>query len=305
MKIVVIGAGGVGGYFGAQLAAHGEDVAFVVRGSTLAAMRANGLRIDSSVHPVHLPAPKATDDPASLGPADIVMFAVKMQDASAAARLLPPLVGPRTLVVPFQNGIEAPSVLAEVLHRDNIAAGVAYISSYIAEPGVVRHVGQGAQLRVGPLHDGQKERLDAFVRACQAAGIDATLSEDIRAALWEKFVFLVAISGITALTRQPVGVVRADPDMRATLQALMDETWALARAEGVALPEQFVAQRMALIDKLPADMRASMAHDLDIGKPLEAPWLAGAVVRLARQRQLAVPVNATVYAAMKPYLAGR
>ncbi len=305
MKIVVIGAGGIGGYFGAQLAAAGQHVSFVVRGATLAALRSDGLRVDSTDHPVHLPSPNATDDPATLGPADVVMFAVKMQDAAAAATLLPPLVGPETLVVPFQNGIEASALLAQHLPRERVAAGIAYISSFIAAPGVVKHVGAAAQLRVGALRDGQRPVLEAFVRACESAGIDAAVSDDIRLAMWEKFVFLVGVSGITAITRQPIGVVRADPDMRATLEALMEETWKLARSERVDIAETFVAQRMAMIDKLPADMRASMAHDLEVGKPLEAPWLAGAVVRLGRQRRLATPVNATVLAAMKPYLGGR
>ncbi len=305
MKIAVIGAGGVGGYFGAQLAAHREDVTFVVRGRTLATLKRAGLRVESPARPVALPRPRATDDPGSVGPVDVVMFTVKMQDAALASRLLPPLVGPDTVVVPFQNGIEASSVLAQAVPAACVAGGVAYISAHIAEPGVVRHVGMHAQLRVGPLVAAQAPRLRAFVDACTAAGIEAHYTDDIRLALWEKFVMLVGLSGLTALARQPIGVVRADPDLRAALVAAMRETSEIARAEGVALAADFVESRMKLVDAMQPDMRASMAHDLEVGKPLEAPWLAGAVARLGASHRVPVPVNATIWAAMKPYLAGR
>ena len=304
MKIAIIGAGGIGGYFGALLAAAGEDVHFVVRSRTLGVLREQGLTVESAVTPMHLPSVKATDDPATLGPADVVLFAVKLPDARSAAGLLPPLLGPRTLVIPFQNGVEAAQLLSEQVAPAQVASGVAYIAASLRAPGVVVHGGPFARLRFGPRESVQLPALEAFRDACRRAGIDGQIVADIRRELWEKFVFLVGLSAMTAVTRRPVGVIRADPDMRATLAAVMQETCDVGVAEGVRLAADFVDARLAFVDTLPETMQASMLHDLQAGRPLELPWLSGAVVRLGERHGIATPVNRTIVAALKPYVAG-
>jgi 2-dehydropantoate 2-reductase len=304
VRIAIVGAGGVGGYFGARLAAAGEDVHFVVRAGSLAALRARGLVVESAVTPVRLASVNATDDPAAAGPADVVLFTVKLPDAAGAAALVPPLVGPATVAIPLQNGVEAAEILARTVPRERVAAGVAYIASSLREPGVVVHGGPFARLRFGALAAGQRPALEAFAAACRRADIDAECVDDVRLALWEKFVFLVGLSAMTALTRQPIGAIRAEPAMRATLREVIRETCEVGRAEGVALPADFVDERMRFVDTLPATMKASMLHDLEAGRHLELDWLSGAVVRLAERHGIATPVNRTVVAGLTPWARG-
>jgi len=304
MRIAAIGAGGVGGYFGARLARAGHDVAFVARGRHLEAMRARGLRVTSALGDLHLARPTASDDPASLGWFDVVLFAVKLWDTESAAEAIKPLLAAGGVVVPFQNGVESVERVGAVVGAAQVMGGVAYIAAKIAAPGVIEHTGTMARLQFGPLAPAQRPAAEGLLAACKDAGIDAEIAADIRKALWMKFVFLVALSGMTTAARQPIGVIRADADMRAAFEASMRETCALARARGVALPDDFVADRMRFGDGLPAEMRASMAHDLEAGNRLEAPWLSGAVARMAKEAGLAAPANATLYAVVKPYCGG-
>jgi 2-dehydropantoate 2-reductase len=304
MRIAVMGAGGVGGYFGGQLARAGHEVAFIARGRHLAALRGQGLTVDSAVGPVQALPVAATDDPAELAPADVVLFCVKLWDVEASAAGLAPLLSAGGIVIPFQNGVESHQVLARALGAGRVAGGVAHIGAVIRAPGVIAHTGTMAKLRVGAFEAAQEPRLAEFVAAGKAAGIDIECVDDIRRSLWEKFVFLVAMSGATALARQPIGVVRADADLREVLAAAMRETVAVAAAHGVVFGETFVDRQMSFVDGLPAEMRSSMLNDLLAGNRLEAPWLAGAVARMAKAAGLPAPVNATVYAALKPYLGG-
>ena len=304
MRIAVMGTGGVGGYFGAKLALAGNDVTFVARGRHLDAIRRDGLRVDSESTPMHVRDAKVTDDPASIGPVDAVMFCVKLWDVESAAETIRPLLAQRGVAIPFQNGIDAPGVLSRVLGADRVIGGIAYIAASIAAPGVVRHVGTMARLRVGAFDGVRSDAAEAFVATASAAGVEIALAPDIRRGLWEKFVFLSALSGATCLTRQPIGVIRADRAMRATFEAIMRETWAVGRASGIALADDFVAKQLAFGDTLPYEMRASMLHDLVAGNRLEAPWLCGAVVRLGQEAGVPTPVNATVYAALLPYVDG-
>jgi 2-dehydropantoate 2-reductase len=300
-----MGAGGVGGYFGARLAQAGDDVTFVARGRHLAALREHGLAIRSANGDVTIAKPRVTEDPTMVGPVDVVMFTVKLWDTEAAAARCAPLVRDGGVVIPFQNGVESIERIGSVLGRDRVMGGVAFIAATIAEPGVIAHTGTMARLRVGATMRSQEPTARAFASACRAAQIDCEIVEDIRVALWAKFAFLVALSGLTSISRQPIGVIRSDPDMRAALEAAIRETWTLGRERGVALPDDFVVQQLAFADGLPHEMTSSMANDLAAGNRLEAPWLAGAVVRMAREANVAAPVNATVYAALKPYLDGR
>ena len=304
MRIAVIGAGGVGGYFGARLAKAGNDVVFVARGAHLAAMRAQGLRVESACGEVVLDRVDATDDPAAIAPVDAVMFCVKLWDVEPAAAKIAPLVARGGVVIPFQNGVDSPAILARVLGEDRVLGGVAYIAASIRAPGVISHLGSMARLRVGAFDTGPAERARAFVEAAMAAGIDAELSPDIRHALWEKFVFLCAFSGVTCLARAPAGTLRADPDLRRTFEASMREVQSVGRKEGVEIGDGFIAGQMRLFDSLPAEMRSSMLNDLTAGHRLEAPWLCGRVAELAGRAGLAAPVNETIYAGLKPYVMG-
>ena len=297
MRIAIYGSGGVGGYFGARLAAAGNDVQFIARGAHLRAMREHGLKVESSAGNLHVAKPDVHEDPAEIGPVDVVLFAVKLGDVESVAQKLKPLLRERTIVIPFQNGVEAPDVLKKYMAGEQVVPGVAYIATAIRAPGIVAHTGAMQRLQVG-------RGGEAFVAAGKAAGINVELAEDIDRARWEKFVFLVALSGVTTLSRQPVGVCRADAELRATFQAAMTETWRLGRQRGVRLADDFIADRMRFVDGLHADMRTSMQHDLEAGKPLEAPWLCGAVVRMSAAEGLEAPVNRTIYAALKPYLNG-
>ena len=304
MRILVMGAGGVGGYFGGQLLRAGHDVTFVARGAHLAALRERGLVLESEIAPVHLATVRADSDPARLGPADVVMFCTKLWDVEDGAHRIAPALSPGGVVIPFQNGVESHVTLARVLGKDRVAGGVAQISANIKAPGVIEQTGPFARLRVGAFSPAQDSLVREFVEAGRAAKIDVELVSDIERALWEKFVFLVAVSGLTSLARQPVGVVRTDPDLRATLLTAIDETVAIARKRGVGLSPDVAAETMKLVDWLPPGMRASMLNDLTRGNRLEAPWLAGGVVRMAREAGLAAPVNTAIYAALKPYIDG-
>ena len=304
MRIAVMGAGGVGGYFGARLAQSGHDVAFVARGRHLAAMREQGLRVTSALGDIHLPKPTVSENPANLGWFDVVLFAVKLWDTESAAAAIEPMLAAGGVVIPFQNGVESIERIGAVVRPEHVMGGVAYIAAKIAAPGVIAHTGTMARLVLGPVLAAQQASAEALLGACKDARIDAEIVADIRKALWTKFVFLVALSGMTSATRQPIGVIRADPDMRATFEAAMRETWELGRARGVALADDLIAERMRFGDGLPAEMKASMLHDLDAGNRLEAPWLSGAVVRMAKETGLSAAVNATLYAAVKPYCAG-
>jgi 2-dehydropantoate 2-reductase len=303
MRLLMIGAGGIGGYFGARFAAHGHDVTFVARGAHLAALRERGLTVESAVAPARL-AVNATDRIADAGQPEAIVMCTKLADLESAARQVTALARD-AIVVTTQNGVEAPEIVARHVDRARIVPGVAQISAAIKAPGVVAHTGTLAKLRVGTVAGGPPAAsVDAFVAAGKASGIDIERVDDIERALWEKFVFLAALSGTACLARQPVGVLREDPDLRATLRAAMTEVVRLARARGVRLSDDFVDRQLSFVDALPPQMRPSLLLDLANGRALEAPWLSGAAVRMAAEERLDVPVMRTLYAALKPYLGG-
>lgn len=270
---------------------------FIARGPHLRAMREKGLRVESALGDAYIARPLLHEDPATIGPVDAVLFAVKLWDVETAAQKLKPALHSRSIVIPFQNGIEAPEILKKYLGADRVETGVAYIATSIGAPGVIRHTGTMQRLQVGPA-------AKDFATACKAAGINIEVADDIECARWEKFVMLVGISSATAVARAPVGVVRADPDLRWLLEECMQETWRLARKRGVALPDDLVAARMQHADSLHAEMKASLLHDLENGNRLEAPWLCGAVARMSAEAGLDAPVNRAVFAALKPFVNG-
>jgi 2-dehydropantoate 2-reductase len=303
MRLLMVGAGGIGGYFGACYAAAGHDVTFLARGATLVALRERGLTVESAVAPAHL-AVKATDRVADAGQPDAIVLCTKLADLDSAAAQVAPIAG-SALVVTTQNGVEAPDIVAQHIDRSRIAPGVAQIGVAIKAPGVIVHTGTLARLRVGTVAGGPPaEAVDAFVAAGRQGGIDIERVDDIQRALWEKFVFLAALSGTACLARQRVGVIREDPDLRATLRDAMKEIVTVARARGVDLREDFVDRQLAFVDGLHPQMCPSLLLDLTEGRRLEAPWLSGAVVRMAAAAGIEVPVMRTLYAALKPYLNG-
>jgi len=304
MRIAVIGAGGVGGGFGAAIAKAGGDVTFLARGAHLAAMRANGLRVEGDRGETHIHPVQATDDPATIGPVDIVLFGVKLWDIESAGQQIKPLIGPDTGVIPLQNGIDASDRLIPILGVAHVMAGTVSISATIAEPGVIRQTGTFMALTFGERDGTASPRAKAFHALCQGAGFDAILSDNIAVPIWSKFVLLAAVSGATALSRLPLGFLRDDPDVFWLIDNIMRETETIARAEGVELPIDIIAAQTRMIRSTPPQGRASMAVDLSRGNRLELPWLAGKIVELGRRHGIPTPVNATIFAALKPYANG-
>ena len=306
MKIVMMGSGGVGGFFGALLAKAGFDVGFVARGAHLAAMRSGGLKIERpGKDDLNVEKIRASDDPASLGPADIVIISVKLWDTEQAAEAIRPLVGPRTAVLSLQNGVARDDILRRAFGEAAVMGGVAYVAAVISAPGVIRQTGAMQRIVFGE-YDGRESERARFLRdALQKSGVTAELTGDVRRAIWEKYAFLVAMSGATAVIRASIGPILADPHARAFFQELMREAAAVARAQGVALPENFVETRMAAAAALPADMSASMRHDLERGNRLELDWLSGGVVALGGQLGVPTPANRAVRDILALHAAGR
>jgi 2-dehydropantoate 2-reductase len=294
MKIAVMGSGGVGGYFGARLAEAGDDVTFIARGRHLAAIRENGLVVESALGNAHVKNAHATDDPAAIGPVDLVLFSVKLWDTEAAAESIRPMIGPKTAVLSLQNGVQKDDVLRRVLGAGPVIGGVCYIAAVIERPGVIKQTGKMQRIVFGEYDGSRSPRAEAFLEACRRAKIDAELSDDIRRVIWEKFVVLVGLSGATAGTRMPVGPIRAHPLTRAFLLDLMREVVAVGRAQGVALPADYAEKRIDFADGLPPETKASMAHDLERGNRLELMWLSGAVAELGERSGVATPLNRAI-----------
>ena len=305
MRVLVMGTGGIGGYFGARLAQAGHDVTFVARGRQLDALRTKGLRVESPRGDVHLPHVTATDSPGDAGDVDIVLFGVKLWDTVEAAEALKPLMRGDTAVVSFQNGVGKDEVLREVLGDEHVIGGVAYIAATVASPGVIRHSGSMARLIFGEYDSPSSPRTEAFLKACVSAAIDAEISPTIERAIWEKFVFLVGLSGTTSLARDAIGPIRSNETARAFLHDVMDEVVRVARAEGVDLDPAFARDRLAFADTIPATMRSSMQNDLEQGNRLEVEWLSGDVVARGQRLSVPTPCNRAIHAMLAPHSAGK
>jgi len=306
MKIAVMGSGGVGGFYGGRLAHAGYDVHFVARGAHLEAMRAHGLKIENEAQgDIHVPRVNATDDPATIGSADIVMISVKLWDTDSAARAVKPLVKPGTAVLSLQNGVIKDDILRRHFGDEALMGGAAYVGTSIARPGVIRQIGTIQRLVFGEYDGRRSSRAEAFLEALLKAGIQAELSTDIRRTLWEKYVFLVGLSGSTASMRTPIGPIRENPQTRAFLLDLMKETVAVGRALGVDLPEDYAEQRLTFADSVANDMTSSLHHDLERGNPLEVEWLSGGVVQLGLKVGVPTPVNRAVWDVLTLHAAGR
>lgn len=304
MRIGVFGAGAVGGYVGARLAAAGEDVTFIARGAHLDAIRESGLRLDSPNGDLVLHPAQATDDPASVGPVDYLLFAVKLFDTEAVAEACRPMVGPDTTVVALQNGVETEDIIGGILGPEKVMGGTVYIAAVVAEPGLIRQTGTFARVIFGELDGSRSERGLALEAACKAANLDVVFSDAVLTEIWMKFIVLAALSGVTTATRKSIGPLRADPDTRALFRNAIAEAAAVGRARGVVLPDDAVDRQLAVVDGWPHDMVASMLHDLNAGKRMELDHLSGAVTRLGRQAGVPTPVHDVLYATLKPYKDG-
>jgi 2-dehydropantoate 2-reductase len=304
MRIAIMGSGGVGAYVGGRLKAAGEDVSFIARGAHLEAMRRDGLRIQSPLHPIHLAQVVATDDPSAVGPVDLIVFAVKLWDTESAARAIAPMIGPDTRVLTLQNGIDSAAMIASQLPHAKVRAGVIYVSAVIDRPGVIRSPG-GLHLIIADAADGDPVMAD-FASACaRADALEARLADVVDAVIWEKFIALSALSATTSLLRASMGQILAHPETRNLQRQLVEEGAAVGRAAGTVERADLVDAAMASYAMMPYSFRSSMSEDLERGKPLELRWLSGRMHGLGLQYGVPTPGHSVAYRGLVLYEHGR
>ncbi len=304
MRIAVVGAGGVGGGYGAALAKAGADVTFIARGAHLAAMKSQGLKVESPRGDTHLVPTQATDRPETVGPVDVVLFCVKLWDVESAGAAIKPMVAADTAVIPLQNGVDASERLAPIVGKQAVMGGVANISATIAEPGVIRQTGTVLRIVFGELDGRKSARAEAFAAMCKKAGIEGVVSTSILTELWMKFILLASNASMMALTRLPIGKLRDDPEIAPWFATAYEEVVAVGRAAGVTLPADAVDKTLNFNRNAPPHLMASMAVDLLRGNRIELPWLSGKVVELGQKHGVPTPTHAFMYAILKPYIMG-
>jgi 2-dehydropantoate 2-reductase len=300
VRIGVVGAGGVGGYFGGRLVQAGEEVVFVARGAQLAALRSRGLSIESPRGNASLGPQRASSDPAELGRVDAVLLCVKTWQVADTVPALRAMIGPETCVVPFQNGVEAADQLGELLGEGPVLGGVAKIVAYMDGPGRIRDVGGPTAAAFAELDNRPSGRVERLRDAFRRAKLEVETPADIHAAVWSKFLFVATAGGVGAVARMPIGILRRIPETRALLQGGMAEIAALAAARRVRLPDDIVDRTMAFVDTLPAEGTASLQRDIADGRRSELEAWSGAVVRLGRSAGVATPVHAFIYSSLLP-----
>jgi len=300
MRIAIFGTGGVGGYFGGRLAQASEDVTFIARGEHLRAIQIKGLKVDSLNGGFVIDPAKATDDVNEVGEADLVIVGVKAWQVPEAAGAMKPMVGPKTTVLPLQNGVDAVGQLTAELGPDRVIGGLCKIVSFVVGPGHIRHAGFAPSVVIGESDNRRSDRVVAIVNVFNDAGIETTIAADIEAALWMKFLFIASFSGVGAIANAPAGVLRTDPELRGQMVHAMEEIFALAQARGITLPPDAIETVMAGVNALPEDATSSMQRDIAAGKPSELESQNGAVVRMARESGVEVPTHEFIYAKLKP-----
>lgn len=304
MRIAVMGAGALGGYFGGRLAAAGHQVTLIARGAHLATIRAKGLRILSPRGDLHVTEIAATDDPGTIGPVDVIMFMVKNYDVEAGAEAIAPMLGPETMVVTCQNGVSAHERLGAVIGPERVVPGVARIPADVPEPGVINHSAMWDTLSFGEVEGRVTARIEEFRDAILGAGATAVVPENILHDLWEKFISQATLASLTTLTRLDIGPLRRNPDSRALFLAAMEETERVGRKVVPDLPAGLVEKAWSIIGTLPDTMHASMLDDLNAGKRLEVDYLSGEVVRLGREHGVPTPIHEVFRAALQPFKDG-
>jgi len=300
MRIAVFGAGGVGGYFGGRLAQAGEDVIFIARGDHLKAMLTHGLRVDSVKGDFVLKRVKATDDPSQAGIVDLILVGVKAWQVTNAAEAMRPMVGPETFVLPLQNGLEAPTQLAAVWGDQHVLGGLCGLSTFIVGPGHIRHAGAEPFVRFGELDNRPSDRVKLLQKVFTRAGVIAEIPRDIQVALWMKFLFITAWSGVGAITQTPLGVWRSLPETRQMAESALQEIIILGKARDIALPENAMPTTMNMYDTLPPDITSSMQRDIAEGRPSELDAQIGAVVRFGKEADVAIPLHRLIYNSLLP-----
>jgi len=300
MRIAIFGTGGAGGYFGAQLARAGEDVIFIARGEHLKAIHTQGLRVETPKGEIVIQPAQAVDDSAQVGVVDSVIVGVKAWQVTEAARAMQPMIGPETFVVPLQNGVEAPSQLAEVLGTDHVLGGLCGTISWIVGPGHIRSLGEAHFIKFGELDKRPSRRAEQLRQAFERAGVKVEVPSDIHVALWEKLLFVVSFGGVGAVTRAPIGVIRALPETRRQLEQCMLEIFAVARARQIALSDGIIEKSMMFLDSLAPSSTTSLQRDIADGRPSELEAWNGAVVRLGRQVGVATPLHEMIYHSLLP-----
>ena len=305
MKILVMGSGGVGGYFGGRLAAAGHEVTFVARGAHLDAMRKDGLHLDSQLGNAIIKPARAVASAAEAEAPDVVLFATKLGDTQSAAESLKPIARDGTTIITFQNGVDGSEIIQRVLPGAHVVPGVARIASHISKPGTIEQRSPFARIEFGETDGRASPKLEAFHAACKAAGIDAVLSKNIQRDIWLKFALLAPFSGISAMTGSTAGPIRSTPGTRALMEAAIREVVAVGIAAGVPLKPDDFANVWKAVEGQPPAMTSSMAHDRRAGKPLEVNYLSGAVVRLAEKHGVAAPTHKFILQALAIDAAGK
>lgn len=300
-----MGAGGVGGYFGAKLQLAGNAVQYIARGAHLRALHSEGLNLTSNGQTHHLPVVDVTDDLAALHDPELVLVAVKSWDTEDVARQLASAISPDTTVMSLQNGVLARDILGRHISDQHLLGGAAYISAFITEPGTITHHGQLQRIVFGEFDGTDSDRVRRLDATLRGAGVDSLIADDINVVLWEKFTFLVGLSATTAIIRCPIGVVRTTPASRALLLELMTEVTVLGQRLGVQLDNSLPDDRLEFCDGLPYDMTSSMANDLASGRRLELDWLSGYVAATSNRLELPAPANRVIAAALSPFVSGR
>ncbi|MEQ9641195.1 MAG: 2-dehydropantoate 2-reductase [Alphaproteobacteria bacterium] len=303
MKIAVMGTGAIGGYLGARLAEAGAEVGFIARGPHLAAIREHGLKVTSPNGDMHVNPATASDDPADLGPADVVLFGVKLYDVAGTAAAMRPLLKPDTAVVTLQNGVDAPGIVDEVLGDGHAMPSVVMINAVIAGPGVIQHNALNG-LIVGEPNGGSSDRLRRFADLAGKTGVEITVSPDIRLELWRKFMLLASMGGISATTRVPLARILDTPETWRLAREAMAEVVAVGNAQGVALSKQDIENTLAFVQTMPPTWRASLTVDLLQGKKLEVEWLSGTLCRLGAEAGIDTPFHRFVLGMLLPHAGG-
>ena len=301
MKIVVMGTGGVGGYFGARLANAGYDVSFVARGEHLNAIKKNGLKIISELGDMIIHPAKASDNPSDFEIADIVLFCVKSYDTESSSNLIKPIVGQNTAVIPFLNGIGHIEIMRKILGQNAVIGGVAAISALILEPGVIKHNSAMQMLKFGEFNNAISPRVKAFQEACEKSGINNNIPDNIECDIWQKIIMICTLAGANCITRLPLGDCRTNPATRNFMKTLAEEAVAVALAEKIILPDNQVEITMKQLDSLPEGMKASTLPALEKGEKLESSALNGAICILGNKHDISTPSHKAVYAALSPH----
>lgn len=300
MRIAIYGTGGAGGYFGAQLARAGEDVTFIARGEHLQAIRQRGLRIETDKGEILVSPAQVTDDPAQVGPVDVVIAGVKTWQLTESANAMRPMIVPETFVVPLQNGVEAALQLAAVLGSKHILNGLCGTFSWVDSPGHIRSIGETHFIKFGELDNQPSERARRLQQAFERAGVKAEIPPDIQVALWEKLLLVAGYGGVGAVSRAPVGIIRALPETRRMIERCMREIFSVARGRQIALAEGSIEKTMSFIDSLVPGGTTSLQRDIAAGKPSELDAWNGAVVRLGQEADVATPLNEFIYHSLLP-----